>query len=444
MIPNNDKLLLLVNGEEDDISIFSKEELDILVNRKLIKIKNFNQFISLFVGEFRTPNKSYFSLPKNFEKTLHNVKLTEDILSEYRDKDLRDEEDNLLIKNDKFSVKNDGDIESEKYFFTKLKEFFLDFITYEFIYPKKKKQIHSYKPIKGGKIDILNTIKNIKRYGIGTTYKIKDSANTNDWNLDDIYYHTLNELCQKYGTKKDKIDIENMRKYLISEGYEIGMKPRNKDKTLKDDIDIIKDIKKCDIGIIHQPIKNTLLDYYRSKKIGEQYEINIFFTDGFEYIWEYMLKKILKDSDDFRKEITFTLPIKSTFLSNKLLDKEKPYREDTEKKYREDSKPDIFSNYNNKKFIGDAKYYKNYDSDFDKEMYLYNQLTDNKYPVVIFMPSDGNTKRYDRRYHGEFEIIVMLLSLQDVLSDSLKNDNKVLKRVQQLITKNTRRLSWYS
>jgi hypothetical protein len=60
------------------------------------------------------------------------------------------------------------------------------------------------------------------------------------------------------------------------------------------------------------------------------------------------------------------------------------------------------------------------------------------------MPSDGNTKRYDRRYHGEFEIIVMLLSLQDVLSDSLKNDNKVLKRVQQLITKNTRRLSWYS
>ena len=419
---------ILIDGQEENISIFNDSDLNILLEKELIKKYN-DKFYPLFVGELITPNKTYFSLPKNFKKTQENINLTKNLIKKYRE--LRDEQGKLLLTNTTFSVQKDGKIESDKFFFTELKSFFLDFITYEFIYPKKEKEIHSYKPIRGGKIDILNTIKNQSRYGIGTTYKTKDIINTDEWNLDDIYYHTLIELCERYGTKEgaknDLKDIEEMKNYLISEGYII------KPLKLIDDNDIIKNINKCDIGIIHQPIKNTLLNYYKSKKIGEHYSINIFYTKKFELIWEYIVKIVLKNNELFRKEVidSSSAPIKSTFVSNKQnSDKIEEYRKLI---------PDIFSEWDDKKFIGDAKYYTNYDSHFDKEMYVYNELIKNKYPMVVFIPTDKVIRRYDRRIHNDFEIIIILLSSSDVLLDLINNTDRVIKRVHTLVGKNTNR-----
>jgi hypothetical protein len=268
-------------------------------------------------------------------------------------------------------------------------------------------------------------MRNRQQKGPGITYKTKDIENTPDWNLDDIYWSTIKSLANLYSSEDDVKQISEMKEFLLDEGYilnEIDLS--NKDK-------VISDINKCEVGIIHQPIKNILLDYYESKSIGERFSINAFYTLKFQYVWEELTRESLKHNDDFKSS-----------LSSKFTDY-KPTRRrfeegDVSKQYR-DLLPDIFSSYSGKSFIGDAKYYRDPEnSHFDKEMYVYNQLIDNKYPMCVFIPSNV-TRRIEVREQGQFELMVFKLSVKDCIEDAINNSSTCIDRVQTLVSKNTNR-----
>ena len=400
------------------ISIFTESELKFLKSKELINIKN-NIFYPAFVGEFITTENSYFSLPKNFQISQENVDLFKKVLLRY--KETKGPDGKTLLTNNSFAISSTGDIKSEKFYYNELKEFFLDFITYEYIYPKKTKLKHSTSPISGGKIDVFSTMRNRKQKGPGITYKTKDIENTPGWNLDDIYWSTINSLSNLYASEDDVKQISEMKEFLLDEGYilnEIDLS--NKDK-------VISDINKCEVGIIHQPIKNILLDYFESKSIGERFSINAFYTLKFQYVWEELTRECLKHSKNFKDSVKeeFNKPVRRRF------------REDPTD-YR-DLMPDIFSQYNGKSFIGDAKYYRDPEnSHFDKEMYVYNQLIDNKYPMCVFVPSNI-TKRLEVREQVQFELIIFLISVEEAIQDAVDGSDRTIIRVQNLIGKNTER-----
>lgn len=400
------------------ISIFTDSELKFLKSKELINIKDDN-FRPSFVGEFITPENSYFSLPKNFQTSPENVDLFKKVLIRY--KDLKGKDGKTLLTNNSFAISETGDIKSEKFYYNELKEFFLDFITYEYIYPKKTKLKHSTSPISGGKIDVFSTMRNRKQKGPGITYKTKDIENNPDWNLDDIYWSTINSLANLYASEDDVKQISEMKDFLLDEGYVLNeIDLSNKDK-------VILDINKCEVGIIHQPIKNILLDYFESKSIGERFSINAFYTLKFQYVWEELTRECLKHNEDFKKDIKeeFNKPIRRRF------------REDPSG-YR-DLMPDIFSSFRGKSFIGDAKYYRDPEnSHFDKEMYVYNQLIDNQYPMCVFIPS-SITKRLEVREQGQFELIVFSISVEDAVNDAVNDSNRTIVKVMNLINKNTER-----
>lgn len=190
----------------------------------------------------------------------------------------------------------------------------------------------------------------------------------------------------------------------------------------KKDIDsIIKDIKKCEVDDIHYPIKNTLLNYYNNQKISEKFTIFAFSSNNFAYVWEFICKKILHDNKEFKKE------------EMKVLLKPLIFGEEREKI------PDIFSVYNDKKFVGDAKYYANFDSEFVKELYQYNEAIDDKYPVTIFLPNLVTEMYKSPSYSSgkKHELIVITLSMYDMVSDFQKTENKTIEKVHQIISDNT-------
>ena len=415
---------IFVEGKREGypLSVFNESEIEFIKSKNLIDISG-TQFLPLFVGEFITPDNSYFSLPKNFEPTQDNIDLFKKVLSRF--KDLKGEDGKTLISNYTFTASDKGTIKSEKFYYNELKEFFLDYITYEYIYPKKMIKKHSTGPISGGKLDVFSTMRNRPQKGPGITYKVKDIKNTEDWNIDDIYYTTIISLLNKYGTDDDKVQIKEMTDFLQEEGYILNIIDVSNVER------VINDIHKCDVGIIHQPIKNTLLDYYESKKIGEKYSINAFYTSKFQYVWEELVRVCLHHSKDFKDEI------KDVFTEYKPT--RRRFEEgDEPKKYR-DLMPDLFSEYDDRRFIGDAKYYQDPEnSHFDKEMYVYNQLIDNKYPMCVFVPSIS-TRRIDVREQGPFELIVFKISTQDAISDAINGTTNVIDKVQMLISKNTNR-----
>ena len=416
------QIFVEADREGYQISIFTESELKFLKSKDLINIRG-DKFQTSFVGEFITPENSYFSLPKNFQSTTENVELFKKVLIRY--KDLKGKDGKTLLTNNSFAISSTGDIKSEKFYYNELKEFFLDFITYEYIYPKKTILKHSTSPISGGKIDVFSTMRNRKQKGPGISYKTKDIENTPDWNLDDIYWSTINSLANLYASEDDVKQISDMKEFLLDEGYilnDINLSNKNK---------VISDINKCEVGIIHQPIKNILLDYYESKSIGERFSINAFYTLKFQYVWEELVRESLKHNKDFEDEI------KKVFIDYKPT--RRRFEEGDEDKQYRDLMPDLFSSYNNKRFIGDAKYYQEVDnSHFDKEMYVYNQLIDNKYPMCVFIPGT-NTRRHDVREHGPFKLIVFKISVEEAISDAINRSNNTIDRVHQLISKNTER-----
>jgi hypothetical protein len=401
-------------------SIFTDSELKFVTSKELIEVRR-DRFWPKFVGEFITPDNTYFSLPKNFEPSSENVELFKKVLLNY--KELKGTDGKTLLTNNSFSVSNTGDIKSEKFYFNELKEFFLDYITYEYIYPKKLVKKHSTSPISGAKIDVFDTMRVRKQKGPGITYKTKDIKNSEDWNIDDIYWSTLLELCELYGTNDDINQISEMSEFLIKQGYILNkLDLNNKDI-------IIKDIRKCEVGIIHQPIKNTLLDYYESKMIGEKFKIKAFYTSKFQYVWEELVRNSLKHNEEFKYELrdifTEQIPTRRRWEEG---DKKEEYR---------DLIPDIFSRFKGKSFIGDAKYYQDPEnSHFDKEMYIYNQLINNKFPMCVFIPS-SSTRRIDVREQGPFELIVFRISVKEAISDAVEGTNRTINKIHQLISKNT-------
>jgi hypothetical protein len=144
-------------------------------------------------------------------------------------------------------------------------------------------------------------------------------------------------------------------------------------------------------------------------------------------VWEELTRECLKHSTNFKDSIKeeFNKPIRRRF-------REVPTG------YR-DLMPDIFSSFEGKSFIGDAKYYRDPEnSHFDKEMYVYNQLIDNKYPMCVFIPSDI-TKRLEVREQGPFELIVFSISVEDAVNDAINESYGTIIKVMNLIGKNTER-----
>ena len=438
---------------EDKKELFTEDEKKFILSKNLIKVRN-DEFIPLFVGELITPENTYFSVPKNFEPIKENIELFKKILDRY--KTVTDDKNKTIIFNNSFIVSKTGDIKSERFYFNELKEFFLDFITYEFIYPEKSIKKHSGSPIKNSKIDVLSTIRNRKQKGPGITYKVKDVKNSEKWNIDDIYWTTIKNLSDSFGTESEKLEIQEMYEFLIEEGYKIKkIDVSNIEETLYD-------IEKCKTHIIHNPIKNTLLSYYKSKSVDLSFTINAFLTKNFEYVWENLIRDGLKHNetefgvsvDKFKKteivEDWFPTGKKSEvddIIKNK---SGKITRTDRTGFYVEyelkDLGPDLFSYYKGKRFIGDAKYYKEPDNaDFDKEFSTYNTIQGNKYPMVILLPGkrtfipQGFGYRRGRGEVDERELIVFFIDIKSLFEDCINKTDNVINRVHQLISKRTRR-----
>jgi hypothetical protein len=420
---------------------FNEEEFKFLESSTRFAHKNLfirigSQYKINFVGEIITPENKFFSLPKNFEINEENVVLIKSVLKDYKIVSGKS-----LITNNTFIISKSGEVKSEKFYYQELKSYFLDFITYEFIYPKKAVKTHSSNPVSGGKIDIFSTLRNRKKMGPGITYKVKDVKNTEGWNLDDIYWSVIDYLASKYN---DRNEVDEMKDFLESEGYKI------KTIDISDSKKMIADINKCDVGIIHNPIKNTLLAYFETTTVSESYKINTFYTDNFAFVWEEICRHALSEDKEFRKELEYKFFRKETrrkwfpneselnsFVGGnriKVVNKEE-LKTGIRLEYEIDVKsiPDIFSEYNNKRFIGDAKYYQDPENaDFEKEFRTYNTLTNNEYPMVVFTPSK-RTKVLHVRQEGDLELVIFSISVEDAISDAIKKENKIIEKVQQFL-----------
>ena len=418
---NNKIYKVLVDSTEEDQTDFLQPDIDFLrknsedsLSKRQLPLVEFNnsKVKVKFVGELITPNTNFISLPKNFTINEKNVDLTLKILNKY--KDLK-KDGNTLLSNFSFSYTKEG-IESELFFFKKFKEFFLDYLTYEFIYPKKRIEIHSPRPIKNSKIDIVKTEREIGRKGPGITYKVKDIKNSDKWNLDDIYFTTLINLLDIYGSEKDREKIVNMEDFLKDEGYKINIIDIDDDK-------VIDQIKKCETSIIHYPIVNNLIGYYDSKNVSDKYTVRAFYTKNFEYVWEYFSRIVFNYNDEFRKELNV----------EKLTVKD---RNDEITEYS-DIRPDVFSDYKGHRFIGDCKYYRNIDGDFYKEMYQYNISFGNKYPMVILVPSMKTQRSFIRR-HASYELFVIKVSIEEVINDVVSDTKSVISKVHHMLESSAR------
>lgn len=201
----------LTDSKEYNKETFS-DSFDILIKEGLIEtVKPNISYKVKFVGEVITPYDQIISVPKNF--TVENessISLTKEILKEYY---RLKRSGKLLLTNRTFTI--GGDIESEQVYWKKLYSYFIDFVTYEFYYPKKKSIIHSLQK-KHGRINPLLTDKNRERVGLGVTYEIKN-LNENDFR--NIYYSTLKNLEAEFATESEKARIRDMENYLRSQKY---------------------------------------------------------------------------------------------------------------------------------------------------------------------------------------------------------------------------------
>ena len=139
-------------------------------NQSLINQEG-DKFRINFVGEVITPTNRYFSMPKNMQPN-QSVDLIKDVL---KNKDLTTNQDGKNLALSKI-----GSYTSERVYFDKLKSYFLDYLTYEFIYPLKKNKKHSNSPISGANISVIDTLRNRKRFGTGITYTTKDVDTTDN------------------------------------------------------------------------------------------------------------------------------------------------------------------------------------------------------------------------------------------------------------------------
>lgn len=446
--------MILTEAQTYELSSLEENDKDFLLSLNLITI-NGSRFKSNFVGKVITPTNSIYSVPKNFKADTQTTELIDQILDHYRDLKL---DGRTLLLNNTFKISPKG-YKSEKFYFNELKETFLDFITYEFISPEKKLSKHSTTPL-GSKIDVFNTIKKRKQVGIGVTYKIKDLDNPN-WKLGDIYWSVIEYLAEKYGNSDDKSQINEMKEFLLKEGFKI------KTINITNNNNMIEEIEKSNTGIIHNSIKETLLEYFKSCAITENYEVKIFYTRLFQNVWETIIRIALYHDKEFQEELepNFQNVIRtSKFLpKNKIVQflrdnpgygDHKSYYDKTINRvvyFHTSLKPDIFSSHVRNgiryRFIGDAKYYNDINDTYDKEREGYNNAMDNQYPMCIFAPSNVTRVHSDKRdndLNQSNEIIIFEINIATVIQDSIniKNGRKstvTIDRVLDLIPKYTNR-----
>jgi len=421
IIFNNKKYIVFNDSEKINFDDLKDEDKSFLLDKKLIIFESFTTGKIKFVGNVMTPSTNFFSLPKNIAITENSIKIISKILLEY--KNLK-RNNTILFTNQSFSISKKGEIKSEEYYFNKLLKYFLDFITYEFYYKKERKIIHTTDILKG-EILPFETQMNEEELGPGITYRVKDLDETK---FGDIYYSTLKDLADKYASDKENTKIENMLKYLKSRDYNIKYSDINDDEKLKE-------IKKTIVNDIHQPIKKILIALYEKENLENLSTINVFYSSNFAYVWEHFMQKVLKHSSNFEEHFGKKIkPVKYKIHEN--------VQDDPEFEGYKDIKPDIFSKNDNKLFIGDAKYYNKLDSNYSKEQFEYNIAFENKYPMIIFAPSN-ETKYYTKKtqnYKGDiFELLIIQISVEDVIKDILNKTTITLDKIYNILPKHTKR-----
>lgn len=435
---NNISYIVFVDGEiiskQEALKCFLPQDLEVVQDEKIL-IRIGKEYKIVFVGTFITPNKNYISLPKSMEKTEENVNITKKIMNKFIEKKAPDHKH--LGENRSFIPDKEGKFDSDIYYYKTLKKYFLDRFNFNFIYPEKRIQKFSNYPIEG-EIDFMESELHRLEKGEGWVYDVIDTEledeSHKNWNLGNIYYTTLLSLAEIYGTDNEIKKIKDRKDSLLKQGFKIKEDNRVKQKTQIQDI--IKDIEKCKVDSTYIIIKKRLLNYFKDLNIGTRYNMNIFYTRRFEYVWEYLCKYAFEVNDDFREKM------------KPLTDKGLSISEEGEKPIR--AEIDIFSDYEGYKFIGDAKYYKKTDDKFFKEWAFYNITINNKYPSVIFIPgvetkcihvkkttldiyTKAKHKKVQKSIPITFKLIVLYLSLRDVAMDLINNTSKTIDKVQKII-----------
>jgi hypothetical protein len=205
------------------------------------------------------------------------------------------------------------------------------------------------------------------------------------------------------------------------------------------------------VGIIHNPIKNTLISYFKSKSVSESFKIKVFYTENFAFVWEELVRHALKEDKSFRNKLEPKFKRKETrlkwFPTTQELDDYLSNNKSITQIRREvsgtgfrltfeiksESIPDLFSVYNGKKIIGDAKYYNDPEgSEYEKEFRTYNILSENKYPMLILTPGLRNKSLQVRR-EGELELIILQLSIEQVIEDALTKGDSCIHWIHVLL-----------
>jgi hypothetical protein len=395
-----DKILI------DSTEVLATDFVDIeFLLKKELLVKQFNDNLKVnFVGEVITPNSKIISLPKNFQPTEKNVKLIVDILKKFRS---LAKDGKTLIENRSFVA--DGETNSDVFYFKTFKKYFTDHITYDFISPKKKIKKHTTTPI-AANFDVVETEMNVQRFGTGLTYNFKNKSN-NGWiskvSLSDIYFSTVKNLFDEFGTEEDKFEFESVKNYYTLKGHKF-------DYIVIDEEIVIDEILKNDVSPVHLCIKSNLINYYKSKSVSEKYKIRVFYSKNFEYVWEFFCRKSLKHNESFKKKINW---IESNFKT---------------------SNPDVFSDSDGKIFIADCKYYNDINSGYTKELYEYNECQNDMFPIMILVPSMV-TEFFGVKRHKQKELLVIKLSIEDVMNDVAYDSNDVLNNLYQMISENSER-----
>lgn len=378
-----------------DSCIYDKAEFglsfDFLLAHGLIEYKQYQTSYKVnFVGEVHTPHHDFISLPKNFEnKTQENIELVRSIIKEF--KNVR-KNNRILIQNKTYIIGDE--IDSDFFYWKKLYTYFTDYITYEFYHPKKRITRHSTRRQQGHLNPMLSD-RNREQRGIGMTYEIKNYEKDE---VRDVYYSTLKNLERTYASNREKDRIREMEEFLRKKGFQFGLIEVNRKQFLAK-------AQSIQTNAIHEGLLKTIINYYKQSKINEQSTINVFYTQEFEYLYQYVLQKILRNNTHLNKA-QWVNPNYKTL------------------------NPDIIT----EKFIGDAKYYRLSEvekSPFEKELYAYNIANNNSQRNIVFILGEQN--KYNRTLqHKEYKLILVSLSLADIMHDYSTNEGKTLKWIESL------------
>jgi len=373
------------------------ESFDFLLKHGLILFKDEITYKVAFVGEVITPFSHFISLPKNFNTTSDcNIDLIRKMLKRYKN---TVREGKTIVYNK--SYVSGEEISSNLFYWRKLLSYFLDYITYEFYYPKKRIIKHKSTSQQGRLMPMMTEI-NRDRYGRGLTFELKNFSE-NDY-IKKVYYSTLKDLEKLYASSIEKKQILEIENYLFKK----NIIPKDDYYEPVNINEFLLKAKSIQTNAIHEVIVNTLINYYKDSKFKEKNTINVFYSKNFEYIYQYLLQRVLLH-DKKKRNSNWIEP------SFKGLD------------------PDII----NKDFIGDAKYYNITDdigSEFTKELYAYNVANNNSQPNFVFIPSE-NTYEIKTLTHDRYSLRVVSLSLSKVFDDFESNNTKfeTLNYVHKLI-----------